>query len=158
MINLGSYSGKGMPNVCIRIAPLDWIMEGISVFIVIGSWILTAIFYSQTANPKTLLYSAGIITAITILFICMNRCPIRYYNFPVKLTEKNYIYQYRLAIRLCRIINIQINLLILIHFLAQMTTTINIKPEIIQILPGIIIPGILLITLSIYYTIAYRHK
>ncbi|NDV59020.1 hypothetical protein [Bacteroides sp. 519] len=155
MINLGRFSGKGMPNIRIRPVMLDWIFIGVSLAIVILVWILFLINYQQlTAQGNDGFTLAIMNTVITIILVSVPYIPLKWTNFPFRLTEANVWKQYFLLLRVVRISMLELNFLFLSLFLSNLIPEWKVYNAVLQL----VIMGVLGITFLIYFFIAYRWR
>lgn len=95
-----------------------------------------------------------IMTMTNIMLLWSGRAPIRYYNFPVKLNERNYVMQYFIAGRFVRIANLIVNLMMFGLFTGAL---LEVKHWFFVFLTPVAI-GMLLISLIVYRIIAYRYR
>ena len=103
MINLGPYSGKNCPNVRFQPTVIDRILEGTALLIVLVTWI--SIYWLYTQREGALLPA--------VLMGGLAYLPVRFINFPIRVTERNAAVQYLFAIRLTRVMNIILLLVLL---------------------------------------------
>lgn len=158
MINLGRYSGKGLPNVYIPFALIDWILTGVAVAIMLAIWIMIAIYYKELSTGRyDFLVSGGACLLITILFIWSARAPVRFVNFPVRVNEENIQRQYFLMSRFMRIANVVLNLLFLFLFLSELEAYWGIKRGLFETASFIVLV-LLVVSFIIYYVMAYKWK
>ena len=115
MINLGPYSGKNCPNVRFQPTVLDRILEGTALLIVLVTWI--SIYWLYTQREGALLPAVWVMGGCSIFcFLLMGGLaylPVRFINFPIRVTERNAAVQYLFAIRLTRVMNIILLLVLL---------------------------------------------
>ena len=115
MINLGPYSGKNCPNVRFQPTVLDRILEGTALLIVRVTWI--SIYWLYTQREGALLPAVWVMGGCSIFcFLLMGGLaylPVRFINFPIRVTERNAAVQYLFAIRLTRVMNIILLLVLL---------------------------------------------
>lgn len=108
MINLGSYSGKNCPEVRYRPTALDRILEGAALFILLATWV--CIYWLYTRKGGALSPNVWVMGGTSVFtFIIMgisSYLPVRFFNFPVRVNERNIVIQYLLAVRLTRVMNI----------------------------------------------------
>lgn len=103
MINLGFHSGKQAPEVHYYPNLLDRVLEGIALVELIAMWG----GYFRLREEFTPAMEQAIIASLLCLLVGASAYfPIRYINFPVKITRQNVAMQYTLVIRLCRMLNI----------------------------------------------------
>lgn len=107
MINLGINSGKGY-DLRYRRTKLDYILLALAFLPVLVEWAF--ILYRGRAAGGAL--PTGDVTegAVALLvFLALGSSmfvPVRYFNFPFRITEANLARQYVLAIRLCQVLNL----------------------------------------------------
>ena len=115
MINLGPYSGKNCPNVRFQPTVIDRILEGTALLIVLVTWI--SIYWLYTQREGALLPAVWVMGGCSIFcFLLMGGLaylPVRCINFPIGVTERNAAVQYLFAIRLTRVMNIILLLVLL---------------------------------------------
>lgn len=158
MINLGRYSGADLPNVRIQPRLLDWVMEAISVLVWISLLCITFLYRQEISGMgggKNFILP-GISTLITLLFLWSARAPIRYFNFPVRVTERNYVTQLILAVRFCRVVSIQLNITFLLRFLADCVVQDEVVKRYLHGCSATLIV-LLLVSFIIYFLIARRY-
>lgn len=158
MINLGFNSGRKMPNVYLELSPIDRIIEGLSVLFVAAAWVLAIVFYYDLPSPPARLFiSPGSMTVMTLLFLWLSRAPIRFYNFPVKLNERNYVMQYLLASRLTRTMSLIMNLLLFWGLFIEVEYFWGVPTGTFSILMTIS-GGLMIVSLVVYYIFAFRNR
>ena len=91
MINLGPYSGKNCPNVRFQPTVIDRILEGTALLIVLVTWI--SIYWLYTQREGALLPAVWVMGGCSIFcFLLMGGLaylPVRFINFPIRVTERN---------------------------------------------------------------------
>lgn len=158
MINLGPHSGGNMPPVYLPPTLIDRIMELLSILLAVAVWVLVILFHSNLqVAPQKLFSPPVIMTVLSVLFLWSSRAPIRFYNFPVRLTERNYVMQLFLARRLSRVVSIIINLLFLCTVLNEAESLFAVKAGLFAMLRVVCIVLIVL-SLAVYYFFAFRYK
>lgn len=158
MINLGRYSGKGLPNVYIPLTLIDWILTGVAIAIMLAIWIMIAIYYQELSTGRyDFLVLTGACLLITILFIWSARAPVRFVNFPVRINEENIQRQYFLMSRFMRIVNVVLNLLFLCLFLRELETYWEIKKGLFEVISFVLL-GLLGVAFVGYYVMAFRWR
>ncbi len=137
MIHLGAYYGQLPERIPIHYnaagQPDGWAMRG-SIFILTGA--------------KVFLYI--LLTGVSFL-------PPRYYNIPWTITEENAARQYRLVLRLVRIMKVEI--LALFFFIHERTIAIAIQGS--GSLPAWFLPvflGTIFGTIGWYFVMSYRAR
>ena len=115
MINLGPYSGKNCPNVRFHPTVIDRILEGTALLVVLVTWV--GIYWLYTQREGALLSAVWVMGGCSIFcFLLMGGLaylPVRFINFPIRVTERNAAVQYLFAIRLTRVMNIILLLVLL---------------------------------------------
>ncbi len=156
MINLGFYSGKKLPNVRVQSTLLDRAMEGVALLL----WILLGVLalycllrMSDSDLPKKALASWGAYTLMMILVAYASYAPVRQFNFPFRVTERTVVVQYRLATRLCRVLNITMGLM----FLAISFAGVGPMLDLNKALTFVMLPVVMLV-LTVYWVLAYKYK
>lgn len=108
MINLGTYSGKNCPNVHLKIGIIDRILEGLALFVQLALW--GCIYWIYTKKGSAFSSETWVMGGLsTFTFILLGACsygPVRIFNFPVRVSERNVAVQYLLAVRFVRILNV----------------------------------------------------
>lgn len=156
MINLGPYSGADMQNIYIRGTWADRILEAIAVLLSISMWVLAILWSGKTpGNPRDWFAIAIGSTVITGLLFWSAYAPIRFIRFPVRLTKQNVWWQYRIATKYVRVVNIIINGILLSSALPKLRY--GLEPEIVQL---VTFGGIAAFILSLigYYLVAFRYR
>jgi len=158
MINLGFKSGRDMPNVYLELAPMDRILEGLCILLTAAAWVLAVLFYFDSPSPSGRLFiSPGAMTAFTVIFFWASRAPIRLYNFPVKLNERNYVMQYLIATRLSRVVGLIGNLILFFGLFIELAPQLGVESDIFLYLMHLG-GGLLLASLIVYYILAFRNR
>lgn len=115
MINLGPYSGKNCPDVRFQPTVLDRILEGIALLVVLVTWI--SIYWLYTQRGGALLPAAWVMGGCSVFSLLLMGglayLPVRFINFPVQVTGRNAVVQYLFAVRLTRVMNIILLLVLL---------------------------------------------
>ncbi len=126
------------PILKIPFKPADWIVEGITLFIVMGIAVYTTIHYSALPDTipthygfsgkadgyggkSTLLVLLGVLMAMYLLLLGVSRIPHKF-NYVTEITESNAARQYSLAIQMMRVMK----LIVVIIFSYIILTTIQI--------------------------------
>lgn len=158
MINLGFRSGKSMPNVYLELTPVDRILEGLAIMLTVAAWVLAIVFYFNLAHPPSQLFISPIMmTVMVIVFLWASRAPIRFYNFPVKLNERNYVMQYFIASRFTRVASLIVCLMTFCGLLMELAWVLGVAEGVFLIMLHII-TGILLLSFIVYYVLAFRYR
>jgi uncharacterized membrane protein len=126
------------PILKISLKPFDWIIEGITLFILIGVMVYFFIHYSTLPDTipthygfsgkadgyggkSTLLVLVGVLTAMYLLLLGVSRIPHKF-NYVTEITESNAPRQYSIALQMMRIVK----LIVVIIFSYIIVTTIQI--------------------------------
>jgi len=158
MINLGFNSGKDMPNVYVELTPIDRILEGLAVLLMTAAWVLAIVFYFNSPVPSGRLFIGPCAMIVfTVVFIWASRAPIRLYNFPVKVNERNYVMQYVIASRFTRVINLIGNLTLFCTLLIELESQLNVPQGLFTIFMHVTV-GLLVLSFAGYYFFAFRYR
>ena len=158
MINLGFNSGKDMPNVYVELSPIDRILEGLVILLMAAAWVLAIVFYFDSPLPSSRLFIGPCAMIVfTVVFIWASRAPIRLYNFPVKLNERNYVMQYVIASRFTRVVNLIGNLTLFCTLLIELEAQLNVSQGLFTIFMHVTV-GLLLLSFVGYYILAFRSR
>jgi uncharacterized membrane protein len=126
------------PILKISLKPFDWIIEGITLFILIGVMVYFFIQYSTLpgtipthygfsgkadgyGGKSTLLVLVGVLIAMYLLLLGVSRIPHKF-NYVTEITESNAYLQYSIALQMMRIVK----LIVVIIFSYIIVTTIQI--------------------------------
>jgi uncharacterized membrane protein len=110
------------PILNIPLKPVDWIIEGITVFIVMGIAVYTTIHYSALPDTipthygfsgkadgyggkSTLLVLLGVLMAMYLMLLGVSRIPHKF-NYVTEITESNAPRQYSIALQMMRIVKL----------------------------------------------------
>lgn len=143
------------PILNIPLKPVDWIIEGITLSIVIGIVVYTAIHYSTLPDTipthygfsgkadgyggkSTLLVLLGVLMAMYLLLLVASRIPHKF-NYVTAITESNAPRQYSIALQMMRIVK----LIVVIIFSYIILTTIQIAQGKVMSLGTWFIPTVL---------------
>lgn len=159
MINLGGHPGKGWPDYYIPRQVVDYVLEGISIVLLVIAW-GTYIVHLLLEKPleSTTWMPMGVLTFVIVLFLLLpNRVSTKRYNFPVQIREGNIVNQLFIAHRFMRT-------LVVILSISLFTVILDLNPNLLplelsfysEIIPGI--PFLLIPVLIIYFIIAYRYR
>lgn len=146
MINLGRHPATEALNVRLIPQPIDRILEVATALLVILMWVGFFVF----VNERTLI---GIPIIGTIVVGVTHGCayaPLRYFNLPVRINERNAAIQYLLASRLCRVISIPTALL----FCGTLIKDLVNWGTLVLFIATVLLFGVIII----YHIIALRHK
>lgn len=158
MINLGFRSGKSMPNVYLELTPVDRIVEGLAIMLTVAAWVLAIVFYFDLASPPSKLFIAPIVmTLLVVVFLWASRAPIRFYSFPVKLNERNYVMQYFIATRFTRVVGLLGCLIILCGLFVELEPIFDMAPGFfLNMMYGV--TGFFILSFIVYYVFAFRYR
>lgn len=152
MINLGSYSGKNCPDVRFCPALMDRLLEGIALLLVLATW--AVIGWLSIQKEESLLSAVWVEGGCSLFsFLLLGGSaylPVRFINFPVRVTERNVAVQYLLAVRFVRVLNIVISLVMLALVLVQYDAWGRLLFFVSFVLMGLAIIG--------YYVLAFKYK
>lgn len=114
MINLGPYSGKSCPNVHLQPTIIDRILEGVALIVLLALCLGIYMLYIEKGGylSHNVWIMGGTSIFCTILMGVCAYVPVRSINFPVRVNEHNIGIQYVLAVRLIRIMNVVLNLIL----------------------------------------------
>lgn len=159
MLNLGPYSTKEYPNLRIKPTVVDRLLEAMTIVIVVAAWVCLLYVYFNSANRAMYchLLTSMALGLPTFLLFGIAYLPIRFVNFPIRITANNVATQYFLAIRLLRVINVLITLLFLFFVMNKVSKDLDIAKDIIYLLSAIVTTFIP-ISLIVYYIFAFRLK
>ena len=150
MLNLGRHSGAGMPNVIFRPVLIDWILIGLVVLPLAATWACTGLFYKElSAAGKEFLIWGAMSTLTAILLLVSLRIPVKWINFPVKVTEQNIWVQYVLAIRFVCVLCVGLNLTFLFRLFHELEPTWGVQGGLFNII-SLVVVGLILIALIAY--------
>ena len=115
MINLGPFSGSNCPNVRFHPVLIDRILEGVAILLFLTT--CGCILWLHIQGGELLIPNVWLAGGVSLLcLILMGVCsylPVRFYNFPVRVNERNIGVQYQIAVRLTRVMNVVLNLMFL---------------------------------------------
>ena len=149
LINLGSHTPQDMPNVRFRPALIDHLLEVAAFLPVLATWIYILYCYRQSDGdiPSDLYETGGMALFVFILLGAVGYFPLRYINFPFRVKPHNVVYQYLLALRLCRVLNI---VLCLMHFFIALSGS-----HAWAHFAGLVCLGLLVLSMAGYMALAY---
>lgn len=127
------------PILKIPLNPVDWIIEGVTLFMLMGIIVYTAIHYSilpetipthygfsgktdGSGGKSTLLVLIGVVCVIYVFLTGINRKP-HWFNYPNQITESNAPRLYSIAIQMIRVLK----LIVVVIFSYIILTTIQIS-------------------------------
>lgn len=148
-INLGPYSVQGQDiNIKYHPSLIDRVFEAVSALMVIAGCIYF-VANSGFENKDTLAGFLINLLVCLLVFTCPYT-PVEYIRFPVRISRQNIVKQYVMALRLMRIVNILICLMLVFNALSINYPWAN--PAI-----GISVTAMLL-SIMVYYIFAIRNK
>ena len=148
-INLGPYSVQDQDiNIKYHPSLIDRVFEAVSALMVIAGCIYF-VANSGFENKDTLAGFLINLLVCLLVFTCPYT-PVEYIRFPVRISRQNIVKQYIMALRLMRIVNIFICLLLVFNALSINYPWAN--PAI-----GISVAAMLL-SILVYYIFAIRNK
>ena len=148
-INLGAYSAEGQDvNINYYPSVFDRVFEVISALMVIAGCVY---FVANSGFENNNMLTGFLVNLIVCLlvFTCPYT-PVEYIRFPVRISRQNIVKQYIMALRLMRIVNIFICLMLVFNALSINFPWAN--PAI-----GIAVTAMLL-SIMAYYIFAIRNK
>lgn len=152
MINLGPYSGGKCPNVHYHPVLPDRMLEGAALLLVLATWgIICWLYIYKVEIFSSTLWGIG--ASSSFCFLLIGGCsylPVRFFNFPVRVSERNIGVQYLLAVRLTRVVNVLLSLIFLSGVLTECFDAAGIM----------LIASLILLSLAFvgYYILAFRCK
>ena len=148
-INLGPYSVHDQDiNIKYHPSLIDRVFEAVSALMVIAGCIYF-VANSGFENKDTLAGFLINLLVCLLVFTCPYT-PVEYIRFPVRISRQNIVKQYVMALRLMRIVNIIISLMLVFNALSINFPWAN--PAI-----GISVTAMLL-SIMVYYIFAIRNK
>ena len=148
-INLGPYSVQDQDiNIKYHPSLIDRVFEAVSALMVIAGCIYF-VANSGFENKDTLAGFLINLLVCLLVFTCPYT-PVEYIRFPVRISRQNIVKQYVMALRLMRIVNILICLMLVFNALSINYPWAN--PAI-----GISVTAMLL-SIMVYYIFAIRNK
>ncbi|WP_163173125.1 hypothetical protein [Bacteroides sp. 51] len=147
-----------MPNVYLELTLIDRILEGLAILFTVAAWILATVVYFGVVSPPSKLFVSPIaMTVAMIVFLWASRAPIRFYNFPVKLNERNYVMQYFIATRFTRVVSLIICLMSFCGLFMELEWVFGMTQGFFQLMMHIVL-GVLLLSFVFYYIFAFRNR
>ena len=148
-INLGPYSAEGQDvNINYHPSVFDRVFEVISALMVIAGCVYFVANSGFENNNMLTCFLVNLIVCL-LVFTCPYT-PVEYIRFPVRISRQNIVKQYIMALRLMRIVNIFICLMLVFNALSINFPWAN--PAI-----GIAVTATLL-SIMAYYIFAIRNK
>lgn len=148
-INLGPHSVQDQDiNIIYHPSLIDRVFEAVSVLMVIVGCVYFVI--NGGFENKDLLTGFLINLLVCLLVFTCPYTPVEYIRFPVRISRQNIVKQYIIALRLMRIVNIFISLMLVFNALSINFPWAN--PAI-----GISVTAMLL-SIMVYYIFAIKNK
>ena len=148
-INLGPYSAEGQDvNINYHPSVFDRVLEAVSALMVIAGCIY--LVANDGFENKDMLIGFLVNLLVCLLMFISAYAPVQYIRFPVRISGRNIVKQYVMALRLMRIVNIFICLMLVFNALSVNFSWAN--PAI-----GIVVTAMLL-SIMVYYIFAIRNK
>lgn len=152
MINLGPYSGKNCPDVHFHPTVIDRILECAALIVVLATWVgIYWLYEIEDVSLSADVWMTGGFSVFSYLFMGIaGYLPIRFINFPVRVTERNVAVQYLLATRFIRVMTVILALMFLGAVFKEHCA-----------LGGILffVPLVLLgLAFAVYYILAFKYK
>ena len=152
MINLGPYPGKNCPDVHFRPTVIDRVLECAALIVVLATWVgIYWLYEIEDVSLSADVWMAGGFSVFSYLFMGIaGYLPIRFINFPVRVTERNVAVQYLLATRFIRVMTVILSLMFLGAVFKKLCA-----------LGGILffVPLVLLgLAFAVYYILAFKYK
>lgn len=113
MINLGLYSSGEFAALRFRPTLTDRLLEGVVALLLLFTLLLLFVprfGVSEAVDAAGRLRALCFSGALLLLGSCAY-LPMRFFNLPVRITAANAFLQLRLAVRLCRLLNVLMALL-----------------------------------------------
>lgn len=169
-----SRNGRKLPPVYAPFTKTDLLLSAIVLFLIIALWGVTFWLYQIAPDvipthfnihmeadgwgSKDTLYNIAILgTAIEILLLISTRFSSRYFNFFVKVNERNIWMQHYLAVRMMQSIAIIMGLIMLMIPFTMVPEVLTIPSAVIWIL-FIILFSCLFITLFVFMWLSHKYK
>lgn len=159
MINLGPYSGSNCPEVHVQPRVIDRIEEIIAFLLLITVGIVVWKYYPVVSEEERnmMWLKVGVSAFIWVLALWSSYAPVKYYNFPVRVSEKNIAVQYLLVTRTFRVFNLVFMFLMLSFILSDIEPHLMVRAGFFNLLSAVF--GIIVfICLIVYYVRAYRYR
>lgn len=152
LINLGSRTPQDVPNIRFHPSLIDHLLEGLAFLPVLANWIYIFYHYrlSRGDLPSDLYTSGGTALFLFLLLGIGGYSPVRFINFPFRVGPHNIVYQYVLALRLIRVMNILLCLMIFFITLSVQYAWANVCSSVCFCL--------LVIAFAVYMVLAWRRR
>lgn len=156
MINLGRYFVDDELSIRFTPSVIDRILEVVAIVISVVAFGLACYgIYTLPIKPPILLWLCPfVIPLMTFVLYRLGYASPQKISFPFRITKQNLGMQYLLAVRLSRVLNIILSLMVLCSVL-----TLVAQPH-QSVLPKIILllSLLMLVCLVIYFILAYRYR
>ena len=156
MINLGRYFVDDELSIRFTPSVIDKILELAAIVISVVAFGLACYgIYSLPIKPPILLWLCPFaIPLMTFVLYRLGYASPQKISFPFRITKQNLGMQYLLAVRLSRVLNIILSLMVLCSVLTLVAQTHQtILPKVILLLSLL-----MLVCLVIYFILAYRYR
>ena len=156
MINLGRYFVDDELSIRFTPSVIDRILEVAAIVISVVAFGLACYgIYSLPIKPSILLWLCPFaIPLMTFVLYRLGYASPQKISFPFRITKQNLGMQYLLAVRLSRVLNIILSLMVLCSVLTLVAQTHQtILPKVILLLSLL-----MLVCLVIYFILAYRYR
>lgn len=156
MINLGRYFVDDELSIRFTPSVIDRILEVAAIVISVVAFGLACYgIYSLPIKPPILLCLCPFaIPLMTFVLYRLGYASPQKISFPFRITKQNLGMQYLLAVRLSRVLNIILSLMVLCSVLTLVAQTHQtILPKVILLLSLL-----MLVCLVIYFILAYRYR
>lgn len=153
LINLGNRpADDGLPDVRFRPALADYVAEVTALLPVLALWgyVLVCRLREEAVAPQ-FYATGGMALGCFVLLFVVSRCSVRHINFPFRVSRRNVAYQYVLALRVCRALNVCIGWMLFFSSFMEAGH---------RWAGGGFVLSLLLLTVSLagYTVLAYRHR
>lgn len=159
MINLGPFSGKDMPEVRMPAQIVDRILEVLAFLLVLSVWILAWVYWGElSSESKNKLLTLCVVDGLLFgMLFWSSYAPIRFFNFPVRPTQRNVVSQYWLATKLTRTLNVIGTALILFVTCGELSSFWSVKANLFSVC--IAATGCLMVvSFLVYFLLARRWR
>lgn len=156
MINLGRYFVDDELSIHFTPSVIDRILEvaAIVISVVAFGLALYGIYTLQIKPPVLLWLCPFAIPLMTFVLYRLGYASPQKISFPFRITKQNLGMQYLLAVRLSRVLNIILSLMVLCSVLTLVAQTHqSVFPPIILVLSLL-----MLVCLVVYFILAYRYR
>ncbi len=156
MINLGRYFVDDELSIRFTPSVIDRILEVAAIVISVVAFGLACYgIYSLPIKPPILLWLCPFaIPLMTFVLYRLGYASPQKISFPFRITKQNLGMQYLLAVRLSRVLNIILSLMVLCSVLTLVAQTHQTILPIVILLLSLL----MLVCLVIYFILAYRYR